>query len=81
MSKKTKYTIEVCRTGFGFKNIEVEANSFEEAIELALDDAGNHEFSESEAEYTTDSLPTKPITMEAERALYEQLKEKFEPFK
>jgi len=46
-----KYKIEVCRIGYGYKTIEVEATSQEEAENMALDEAGDHEFSEKDAEY------------------------------
>jgi len=45
------YNIEVCRIGYSFKTIEVDATSQKEAEELALDEAGSHEFSEKDAEY------------------------------
>ena len=47
-----KYNIEVCRISYGFATIEVEAESLEQAEEIALDEAGNYEFSEKDAEYT-----------------------------
>lgn len=49
-----KYNITVCRTGYGFNTIEVEANNQKEAEEKALDEAGNHEYSEKSSEYTLD---------------------------
>ena len=39
-----KYQVEVCRTGFGFATIDVDA--------LALDEAGNHSFNEKLSEYS-----------------------------
>ena len=46
------WKVPVCRTGFGSRTIEVIATTEEEAIEKAIDEAGNHEFSENDAEYT-----------------------------
>jgi hypothetical protein len=59
MAKKKKYVVSVCRTGYGFRDIEVEAKDEKEALKLALDEAGNHEFSEKTADYTTDGLTEK----------------------
>jgi hypothetical protein len=44
-------TIEVCRTGYGFAQISVIARTIEEAEELALEEAGNYEFREKDADY------------------------------
>jgi len=46
-----KFDIEVCRISYGFRTINVEAQSQEEAERIALDEAGNHEFSEKSSEY------------------------------
>lgn len=51
-STKAKFTVPVCRTSYGFRNVEVLAKSLKEAEKLALEDAGNHEFSEKDADYT-----------------------------
>jgi hypothetical protein len=50
------YEVSVCRTGYGFHRIQVQARSPEEAEELALDEAGDHEYSEKSSEYTTDGV-------------------------
>ena len=47
-----KYQVEVCRTGFGFATIDVDANTQNEADALALDEAGNHSFNEKLSEYS-----------------------------
>jgi len=52
------FTISVCRTGYGFRDIDVEANSEEEASEKALELAGDHEYSEKESEYSVDGFKT-----------------------
>ena len=48
---KKKFEIPVTRIGYAYKNIEVNANSQEEAEEIALDTAGDEEFSERESDY------------------------------
>ena len=56
---KKKFKVEVCRTSYSFNEIEVEAETPEEAKELALEVAGNYTYSESNAEYTTDGVTEK----------------------
>lgn len=46
------WKVPVCRTGFGSRTMEVIATTEEEALQKAIDEAGNHEFSENDAEYT-----------------------------
>jgi hypothetical protein len=46
-----KFQIPICRISYGFNTIEVEAESLEQAQELALEEAPNVEFSEKDAEY------------------------------
>jgi hypothetical protein len=46
------WNVPVCRTGWGSRTIQVVATTEDEAIELAIDEAGDHEFSENNAEYT-----------------------------
>jgi hypothetical protein len=48
---KKSFTIPVTRIGYAYKNMEVEANSLEEAEGIALDNAGDEEFSERESDY------------------------------
>ena len=48
---KQNFTIPVTRIGYAYKNIEVNAESQTEAEEIALDIAGDEEFSERESEY------------------------------
>lgn len=55
--EKQKFDIEVCRTGIGFATIQVEATSQEEAEQLAIDEAGDHEYSEKSSEYDLCSNP------------------------
>jgi hypothetical protein len=49
-----KFNIPVIRVSYAHKTIEIEAENLNEAIELALDTAGNYEFSESSSEYLHD---------------------------
>lgn len=49
----TKFSIEVCRTSYSFRSIEVEAESKEQAEQLALSEASNHSFdNEKHADYS-----------------------------
>lgn len=45
------FDIEVCRIGYAFHTITVEATSQKEAEEKALDKAGDYLYSEKTAEY------------------------------
>lgn len=56
---KTTYQVEVCRISYGFRTIEVEADSPEEAQKKARDEAGDYVFSEKSSEYTTGSVTKK----------------------
>lgn len=49
-----KFKGTVCRTSYAFRDIEVEANTEEEAREKMLDEAGDYEYSEKSSEYTLD---------------------------
>jgi hypothetical protein len=51
-----RYRVSVCRTAYGFNTIDVQARSPEEAEELALDEAGDHTYSEKSSEFTTDGV-------------------------
>jgi hypothetical protein len=58
-----KYLVNVCRTAWGFNTLEVEADGPEQAKEIALDEAGNHLYSEKESEYTCEGVFEKnPVT-------------------
>ena len=46
-----KFSIPVCRISYATKNIVVEADTLEQAKELALEEAPNHEFTEDDADY------------------------------
>jgi len=46
--------VPVSRTSVAVRNVTVLANSFEDARHMAIDDAGDYEFSENDADYETD---------------------------
>lgn len=46
------WTVPICRIGYGHKTFVVEATSEAEAIEKAIDEAGDWEFGEKSSEYT-----------------------------
>lgn len=54
-----KYVVSVCRTSYAFRDIEVRAKNEKEAKRLALDQAGDHEFSEKDADYETTNVSEK----------------------
>lgn len=54
-----KFTVTVCRTSHGFNDIEVNAETPEQAEELALDSAGDYLFSEASSEYMTTGITEK----------------------
>ena len=58
-----KFKVEVCRTSYSFNKIEVEAETPEEAKEIALEKAGNYLYSESNVEYTTEVVFDMEIFM------------------
>ena len=47
-----QWTVPICRISYGHKTFVVEAHSEEEAIEKAMDEAGDWVFSEKSSEYT-----------------------------
>lgn len=49
------FEVDVVRTGYGHRTISVLATSAAEAEELALDEAGNHEYNEHTADYRAES--------------------------
>jgi len=56
---KEKFVVLVTRISYSSRNIEVEATDRKEAERLANEEAGNHEFSEHDAEYKVDAVHTK----------------------
>lgn len=51
-----EFTVVVCRTSYAFRTLTIKAKNEEEAKEKALDEAGDYEFSESNADYEIDSV-------------------------
>ncbi len=52
-----KYKVHVCRTAYSHLDIEVEADSPEQASDKALDEAGDHSFpTESSSEYSAEGI-------------------------
>lgn len=49
-----KYDVDIARIGYSFATIQVEAENEEQAKELALEEAGDYEFSEKDADYEID---------------------------
>jgi hypothetical protein len=60
MTKQT-FDIEVIRIGYSSRTISVEAETYEQAQELALDKAGDYEYSEKSADYELADSPTKKL--------------------
>jgi hypothetical protein len=46
-----KWEVQVCRTSYANRTIEVEANSYEEASKKALVESRDHLYSEHDADY------------------------------
>ena len=52
-----KYKVHVCRTAYSHLDIEVEAEDSDQAVDKALEEAGNHTFpNESSAEYSYEGI-------------------------
>jgi hypothetical protein len=56
------YEVEVCRIGYGVRTITVKARNEVEAKELALEQAGDHAFSEHDSDYVANDFSKKKIT-------------------
>lgn len=54
-----KFIVSVRRTSYAFKDIEVEANSRDEARNKAYDEAGDYEYSEKDADYKVEYIHQK----------------------
>lgn len=53
-----KFVIEICRTSYAFETFEVKAKDEKEAREKAMQMAYDTVFSESDAEYSVESVET-----------------------
>jgi|TARA_R110000851_G_scaffold288452_1_gene442530 hypothetical protein len=49
-----EWGVEVCRTSFAHRTIKVYALNYEQAVEKALECAGDYEYSESDAQYSAE---------------------------
>lgn len=58
-----KFHVKINRIGYASKTIEVYADSQERANELALDEAGDHEYNEHTSDYELDDAPSQEATM------------------
>lgn len=47
-----EFTVELCRTGYGFTTVQIKAKTQEEANQIALDHSGDYDYNEKTAEYT-----------------------------
>lgn len=65
-----KFTIPVTRIGYGYRDIEVEAESQEEAENKALDEAGNYKFSEKESDYIIQDVPELMNSVELKNKIF-----------
>jgi len=53
------YLVEVLRTGYSCRTLEIQAENEEQAASLAEDEAGNYEYSEHTSEYEIESVREK----------------------
>jgi hypothetical protein len=51
-----EYDVDVCRMGYGHLTLRVQAKNAKEAKRKALDEAGNHVFSENNADYSAEGV-------------------------
>jgi hypothetical protein len=51
-----KYTVTVIRTSYASRDIEVEAENEILAKEMAMDESGNHLYSEHNADYAVEDI-------------------------
>lgn len=57
-----KFNVSILRTSYAYGTLEIEANSPEEAESKARDEAGDHEYSEKDADYSIESIvPFSPV--------------------
>jgi hypothetical protein len=57
--KKGNFCVEITRIGYGSKTFEISDVTAEEAQRIALDQAGNHEFTERNSDYEVQSFCEK----------------------
>ena len=54
--KKSNFCVEITRIGYGSKTFEISDVTAEHAERIALEQAGNHEFTEKNSEYEVQSV-------------------------
>lgn len=54
-----QYEVNVCRIGYAHRTILVEAKNEEEAKDIAVDKAGDYEFSEHSSDYEAQEVNVK----------------------
>ena len=54
--KKSNFCVEITRIGYGSKTFEISDVTAEDAERIALEQAGNHEFTEKNSEYEVQSV-------------------------
>jgi hypothetical protein len=54
-----KFIVSMRRTGYAFRDIEVEAGDYNEAREKAYDEAGDYDYSEKDADYKVEYIHQK----------------------
>jgi len=57
--KKSNFCVEITRIGYGSKTFEISDVTAEDAERIALEQAGNHEFTEKNSEYEVQSVCEK----------------------
>ena len=50
------YDVEVCRIGYGFRTIRIDSSNEDEAVDKALDSAGNYSYDEKTSNYEIESV-------------------------
>jgi hypothetical protein len=67
------FEVPVVRIGYGFTTIVVMAKTLEEAEELALDEAGDHEYSEKSSEYEIEGESKPKLSTEDLEKIYHEI--------
>ena len=56
MSRSMMWEVKMCRIGYAYTKFQVEANTYKEAEQAALNNAGDFEYLESDADYNINSI-------------------------
>lgn len=49
--KLETFQVELCRIGYGYKTLTIQATSYDDACDRAFEQAGDHEYTEKSSEY------------------------------